>query len=38
MLSFVGNRLRASVWILVVVMLLLGLPLAVWLDLRKLTD
>src|SRR6516164_8676234 len=38
LLRFVDTRLRASIWILVVVMLLLGLPLAVWLDLRKLTD
>src|SRR5215469_183754 len=37
-LRFADTRLRASIWILVVVMLLLGLPLAVWLDLRKLTD
>ena len=38
MSRFVDPRLRASIWILLVVILLLGLPLAVWLDLRKLTD
>src|SRR6516162_9441623 len=31
-------RLRVSIWIPVVIILLLGLPVAVWLDLRKLTD
>ena len=38
MSRFVDPRLRASIWILLVVILLLGLPLAVWLDLRRLTD
>jgi adenylate cyclase len=38
MSKFVNHRLRASLWVLLVVILLLGLPLAVWLDLRQLTD
>lgn len=36
--KFADTRLRAAVWILLVLFLLLGLPLAVWLDVRKLTD
>jgi hypothetical protein len=38
MLRFAKPRLRVSIWIPLVIILLLGLPLAVWLDLRKLTD
>ena len=38
MRKFADTRLSASVWILLALFLLLGLPLAVWLDLRRLTD
>ena len=38
MSRFAKLRLRVSIWIPLVIILLLGLPLAVWLDLRKLTD
>jgi len=38
MRKFTDTRLSASVWILLALFLLLGLPLAVWLDLRRLTD
>ena len=38
MSRFIDTHVRASIWILLVVILLLGLPLAVWLGLRKLTD
>ena len=38
MSRFAKPRLRVSIWIPPVIILLLGLPLAVWLDLRNLTD
>ena len=38
MSRFAKPRVRVSIWIPLVIILLLGLPLAVWLDLRKLTD
>jgi len=38
MSRFAKARLRVSIWIPLVIILLLGLPLAVWLDLRNLTD
>jgi hypothetical protein len=34
----IDTHLRASLWLLIVALLLVGLPLAVWLDLRRLTD
>ena len=38
MWRFAKLSLRVSIWIPLAIIILLGLPLAVWLDLRKLTD